>query len=193
MNDTLVGTIAGTEDHSWRVLYFWSTSCPCVRRCEQDTLFPLSRKYKNKGVRFYAVASNAANVRYVQPTPSASSGNPSAETAVLDLPGPMEKSEKPPFPILVDAHHKIADALHATNTPETFLIDPRGRVVFRGDPDDSAEQLVKTGRERITRRYLASALERALAGKKVLVPVSPTSGCHIDRSDVPDKPEKAER
>lgn len=99
----------------------------------------------------------------------------------------LEKDETPPYPIIVDRHHTIADTFHATHTPETFLIVSKGHIAFHRDPDDSAEQLVKTGHESITRHYLASALERVLAGKKVIVPVSGTFGCEIDRSDVPDK------
>jgi hypothetical protein len=124
------------EKPGWKVVYFWSTSCPCVRRCEEATLFPLFHKYQNKGVRFYAIAANAANVRYgSMAATSGSESQTNTEKATLSLPGPLEKNETPPYPIVVDNHHRFANDLQATHTPETFLIDPRGRIIFHGDPD----------------------------------------------------------
>lgn len=156
----------------WKVVYFWSPLCPCVRNCQNLSLFPLSREYKEKGVRFFAVASNATNVRTAGGT-----GRGRASLVLSSGAGQM-----PPFAIVLDPGHRAADKLGASRTPQTFLLDPQNRVVFVGNPDDSEEILEKTGRAgEMTQNYLGDALRDALAGRPVARPTSPILGCDILR------------
>ncbi len=193
-NDLIAATQAGSpinlsQVRGWKVVYFWSSSCPCVASCQRVSITPLARKYRNK-VRFFAIASNAANLAYEKETgQGAQSGAEQGhqqERITLALADVAEQAPPPGCPLLLDPHHRLADRLKATHTPQAFLLSPDNRVVFRGDPDNSVEVRARTGKEGVTRRYLADALRQALAGKKITRPVITAAlGCAIDRSDAP--------
>lgn len=169
-------------EEGWKVLAFWSPSCPCVQSCQEFSLTPLWKRYGDGAarsrnqprVRFYAVASNTSTLRYERVL------GRNEERVRLFLSGSPE--QRPPYPLLLDRRHAVADLLDARTTPETFLISPTGKVLFRGDPDDSAEVRRRTGREGVTKRYLLDALRLALMDKPILMPVAPVTGCEIDRT-----------
>jgi len=165
----------------WKIVYFWSDSCPCVKRCEQVNFIPLSRRFQGQ-VSFYGIASNASNVRYRK---IQEHGN-EVELPLLRVPG--SAGFWPPYPLLVDARHQVADLLGATFTPEVFLLSPDNELLYRGVPDDSKEYEERTGKRGLTQNYLQEALEEALAGKKVTRPTMPARAfCAIDRTDVASK------
>lgn len=152
----------GTQK-GWRVVYFWSATCPCVRDCERLTLIPLANRHKGR-VSFYAVESGRLDLTGDRLA--------LAENAAL---------HHLPYPVLLDPSRAVADALHAVSTPQTFLLDPMGRIVFQGAPDDSWEFKNRTGRAGMTRAYLADALAQALAGRPIARPFVLNLGCGIDR------------
>lgn len=147
----------------WRVIYFWSGACPCVTSCERYSFVPLAKKYKGK-VSFFAVASCGYDLK-----------QPRAR-----LKGTIA-SHRLPFSVLLDPSHKVVQALGAKVTPQAFLLDPAGRVVFSGMPDDSRRYLDETGKAGVTRGYLARALSQVLAGKPVTQPQVKDEGCIIAR------------
>ncbi len=147
----------------WTVLYFWSNGCPCVQDCQRLSLSPLSKQYQSR-VSFYALASNEIDL--------------TADAIRLRA---QVKAQQLPYPVLLDAKHHLADKLHARITPETFLFDPQGRIVFQGVPDDSWEVKQRTGKSGATQFYLADALKQALAGKKVMRARVKALGCSIER------------
>lgn len=157
----------------WKVLYFWSETCPCVQACEQANFNQLARQYQGK-VSFYAVASNAGNLGFA---------GKDEDIPVLRL-SSVGNRRWPTYPLLLDPKHSVADALHASFTPETFLLDPENRVVFRGAPDDSTEYEQRTKMTGFTQNFVGDALKDVLAGKQVSHPVSRIgTWCAIDRSD----------
>lgn len=160
----------------WKVIYFWSPSCPCVRSCQTLSLFDLWQTYHARDVAFYAVASNAGDI-------ATRELNDGTRRSFLSL--PSGAGQAPPYPIVLDAGHKVANTLEATKTPQTFLVNPQGRIVWMGNPDNSEEIRQVTGKSGVkTRNYLADALVAALASKPQAKP-SPVLGCDIDRSDTP--------
>jgi hypothetical protein len=170
------------REKGWKVVYFWAPMCPCVRNCQKLSLIPLAKAYQEKGVQFYAIASNESNVLLDKRADG-------TEVALLHLPAGV--GLWPPYPIVADPRHQAADLLGATTTPQTFLLDPQNRVVFTGNPDDSEEILKATGRSGEKKKdYLADALTAALAGKPVATPVSPALGCDIERAQVASAAQK---
>ena len=148
----------------WRVVYFWSADCPCVRDCERLSLVHLAEKYQDK-VAFYAVESNVPDL----------AGDRQVLMANIGI-------HHLPYPVLLDINHVIADALKAVSTPQTFLISPDNKIVFQGAPDDSLEFKSRTGRPGITKAYLADALSQSLSGQPVQVPLVKSAGCGIVRN-----------
>ena len=150
----------------WKVIYFWSVDCPCVRDCEQLSLIPLARKYARR-VAFYAVAANRLDLAEARADHPNFLGN--VETHGL------------PYAVVLDPKGAVAASLGAAVTPQTFLIDPTGRILFNGSPDDSWTVKNRTGRPGVTQAYLADALDEALSGRAVSRPHVKSLGCGISR------------
>ncbi len=155
----------------WKVIYFWSSTCPCVRTCQTLTLFPLARAFKDRDVAFYAVASNPSDFAVKQLTDG-------SKRAFLRL---GDSGQFPPFPTVIDTDRSLANQLKARSAAQTFVLDSKNRVVFCGDPDDAEEVRQKTGRRNEkTRDYLADALNEGLAGKNISRPAAPLLGCDLE-------------
>jgi thioredoxin-related protein len=99
-----------------------------------------------------------------------------------DSPSEMKKyaeNQKYTAPYVIDSMSVMADAFGATRTPETFLFDKDGKLVYRGSIDDSPKDVkaVKT-------HYLLDAMTAVSKGKPVPVGTSVSSGCSIKRVKV---------
>ncbi len=150
-----------TSVSGYKVIYFFSIGCPCVRDCEQLTFKPLSALYQGK-VAFYAVTSGSFDLN-------------DDRKNFLALAG----THHLPFPIVLDTTHGVADKLGALTASQAILLDPENRVLFSGAADDSRAQRDETGKLGKTKSYLKDAVEQALAGKPVKVSYVRPIGCSI--------------
>ncbi len=80
------------------------------------------------------------------------------------------------FSYLVDQNSVMADAFGATRTPELFLFDKTGKLVYHGAIDDNAN-----GPNKVTRQHAKIAIEEMIAGKKVSTSTTRSVGCTIKR------------
>jgi peroxiredoxin len=78
------------------------------------------------------------------------------------------------FPYAVDETSDIARAFGATRTPEAFLFDAKGALVYHGTIDDNAQKPAE-----VTERYLADALEAVATGGEVKMAETKALGCSI--------------
>jgi hypothetical protein len=78
------------------------------------------------------------------------------------------------FPYVVDATSDVARAFGATKTPEAYLFDAKGRLVYHGAIDDNARDA-----KAVKSRWLADAVAAVAAGKPVPVAESKALGCSI--------------
>lgn len=76
----------------------------------------------------------------------------------------------------VDDNSMLADAFGASRTPECFLFDKNGKLVYHGAIDNSPGDPAK-----ITRHHLAEAINEMTAGKEVSVKETRSIGCSISR------------
>ncbi|PYS94910.1 MAG: hypothetical protein DMF65_14780, partial [Acidobacteria bacterium] len=79
------------------------------------------------------------------------------------------------FTILKDKGNRIADRFDAQVTPEAYLLDASGKLVYHGRIDNS-----RAG-DAITSTELRDAIEAVLAGKAVEKPEAKAFGCSIKR------------
>lgn len=86
------------------------------------------------------------------------------------------------FPYVVDATSDVARAFGATKTPEAFLFDASGKLVYHGALDDNAKDA-----KAVKSRWLADAVAAVAAGKKVPVAETKALGCTIKFRDKPAK------
>jgi len=80
------------------------------------------------------------------------------------------------FPYAVDAKHKLADAFGATKTPDIFLFNNKGKLVYKGAIDDNMKEP-----EKVTEPFLIHAIINLVAGKEISPATTKAIGCSIKR------------
>lgn len=82
-----------------------------------------------------------------------------------------------PTAILLDPDGKVGKLYMARTTPEMFLINPEGKIIYMGAIDD------KSGRDpeevKAATNYVQLAIDQALAGKPVETQVTRSYGCSV--------------
>lgn len=136
------------------VLLFVATKCP-VSNAYNDRMEKLTEDYQAKGINVIGINSNNTE-------PSAEVKSHAAEKGLK-------------FTILKDDGNKIADRLGATRTPEAYVLDPSGKLVYHGRIDNSQKV------EGITSNDLREALDEMLAGKPISKTGGVAFGCTIKR------------
>lgn len=86
------------------------------------------------------------------------------------------KDQGYPFSYVLDKNSAMADAFGATRTPEVFLFDQSGKLVYHGAIDDNAN-----GPDEVTRKHAKIAIEEIVAGKNVSTTKTRFVGCGIKR------------
>ena len=136
------------------VVIFIATRCP-VSNAYNDRMEKLAQDYKARGINVIGINSN--NIE-----PAAEVKSHAAEKHLT-------------FAILKDNGNKIADRLGATRTPEAYLINAGGKLVYHGRIDNSQNTA------NITASDLREALDELLAGKPVSKTGGAAFGCTIKR------------
>ena len=78
------------------------------------------------------------------------------------------------FPYVVDATSDVARAFGATRTPEAFLFDANGKLVYHGTVDDSPKDA-----SAVKDAYLKDAVNAVSTGKSVTTAETKSMGCSI--------------
>lgn len=76
----------------------------------------------------------------------------------------------------VDRNSELADAFGASRTPECYLFDRNGKLVYHGAIDDSPGDP-----NQVKRHHLREAIDEMNAGKEVTVKETRSVGCSIAR------------
>jgi peroxiredoxin len=134
---------------------FVATKCP-VSNAYNTRMAALGKEYAAKGVLLVGINSNKTE--------------PAAEV--------KEHAEKHgfSFPVLKDDGNKIADAYGATRTPEVFVLDPKGNLLYHGRIDENQDDA-----KNVRSPDLKNALEAVLSGKPVPTAETKAFGCTIKR------------
>jgi len=77
---------------------------------------------------------------------------------------------------LIDKNSALADAFGANRTPECFLFDGDGKLVYHGAIDDNPSDASS-----VSRKHLTIAIDEMLTGKDISVKKSRSVGCTIKR------------
>ena len=136
------------------VIIFISTQCP-VSRAYNARYNALANAFAGKGVDVVGINSNETE--------------PIAEVA------DNAKQNKFTFPVLKDPGSAVADAYSANHTPEVFVVDSHGTVVYHGRIDNNMDP------DQVTSHDLVTALDQILAGKTVSPSETKAFGCSIKR------------
>ena len=151
-------TIADVAGAKGTLVVFSCNACPWAQAWE-ERITQAGNAYAKKGVGVIVVNSN-------DPTKVADDG--------YDQMKARAKKLGMKFPYVVDATSEIARAFGATRTPEAFLFDAQGKLVYHGTIDDNAKEPAK-----VTQRYLQDALQAVSSGQDVSVKETKALGCSI--------------
>jgi peroxiredoxin len=135
-------------------MIFVSTQCP-VSNSYNTRMAKLAADYGAKGVAVVGLNANAGE-------------------SMQDI-AAHAKAHGLSFPVLKDAGNQIADRFGAQVTPEVFITDDKGILVYHGPIDDNQ------GEAQVTTRYAADALDDILAGRPVGKQTARAFGCSIKR------------
>jgi thiol-disulfide isomerase/thioredoxin len=136
------------------VVMFWSNECPWVSRYEERFL-SLASAYAGQGFGFVLINSNDA-----QAFPKESSAN--------------SRQYAQPVTYLVDPSSELARAFGAERTPQAYVFNGAGQLVYGGTIDDSPGD---PGNVQAT--YLKDALDAMLNGTDIAMPRTKAFGCTI--------------
>lgn len=137
------------------LIVFMSAQCPVVK-AYADRINALAKDYQAKGISVIGMNSNA--------------------TESLDYVKSNMTERSYSFPMLIDKGNVVADKFGATVTPEVYLFDKDGKLVYRGAIDND-----RSG-ENITARPLQDAVDATLGGKAVAKTETKAFGCSIKRA-----------
>ena len=147
-------TLASLKGKSGTLIIFVATECP-VSNAYNERMQKLSEDYRAKGVNVVGINSNMT------------------ESAARVKQHAAEKGLT--FTILKDTGNVVADRFDAQVTPEAYLLDASGKLVYHGRIDNS-----RNG-DAITASELRDAIEATLAGKPVEKSEVKAFGCSIKR------------
>ena len=148
-------SLASLKGKAGTVIIFIATQCP-ISNAYNERMQKLAEEYRAKGVNVVGINSNSTE-------PAAEVKAHAAEKGLA-------------FTILKDAGNVVADSLQAQVTPEAYLLDASGKLVYQGRIDNSRYGYVITSTE------LRDAIEATLAGKPVEKTEVKAFGCSIKRA-----------
>jgi len=151
-------SISDVKGAKGTLVVFTCNHCPFAKAW-QGRIVDLANTYAKRGVGVIIVNSN---------DPEAYPEDAFAEMKV------RAKELKMAVPYVVDATSDVARAFGASHTPEAFLFDAKGKLVYHGGIDDNAREP-----EKVTARWLRDALDATLAGKPVALAETKAMGCSI--------------
>jgi alkyl hydroperoxide reductase subunit AhpC len=148
----------------WVVLEWVNPECPYVRKhYNSGNMQRLQRTYTEKGVIWLSVASSAPGRQ----------GHMTAEQA-----NQFEaQRQAAATAILLDPTGAVGHLYDARNTPQMFVIDPNGVLLYDGAIDD--HPTARPSDIEGARNYVAAALDEAMAGQPVTTPKTPPYGCTV--------------
>lgn len=141
------------------LVVFLSNHCPFVKHIA-DGFAAFAREYAQKGVAVVGINANDV-ARYPDDSP---------EKMVEEV-----ALRRYDFPYLFDETQDVARAYGAACTPDFFLFDGEGRLVYRGQFDASRPSLDVA----VTGADMRAACDAVLEGRAPATDQTPSVGCNI--------------
>lgn len=141
------------------LVMFICNHCPFVKHVMPE-LGRVARDYQPQGIGVVAINANDPQ-KYPQDAP------PEMKKLVAE--------QGWAFPFLFDESQEVAKVFRAACTPDFFVFDGKGVLVYRGQLDDSRPSTNAP----VTGRDLRAALDAVLAGRAAPEEQVPSIGCNI--------------
>ena len=155
--DGTMHSIASVAQAKGTLVLFTCNHCPYAVAW-QERYVAIAHEFMEQGIGVIAINSND-DAEY----PSDSFEGTVARAAELSM----------RFPYVMDETSDVARAFGAEKTPEAYLFDAEGHLVYHGAVDDSQDP------ENVTEHYLRDALTAVAAGSAVAQAETSAVGCSI--------------
>jgi peroxiredoxin len=137
------------------VIVWLSAQCPVVK-AYKDRINEIAAAYKDKGINFIGINSNATeDLTWVKSN--------MAEFGYQ-------------FPMLIDKGNVLADKWGATVTPEVYYLDKKNTLLYHGAIDND-----RSGAN-VQEQFLRTAFDSALSGKAIEKAKTAAFGCSIKKA-----------
>jgi peroxiredoxin len=148
----------------WVVLEWFSHACPFTgKQYNTGAMQRLQREYTARGVTWISVVSSA---------PGREGYTTTEQANALTL-----KKGASPTAVIRDTTGALGHLYGARNTPNMFVIDPAGTLVYAGAIDD--KRTTDTADVRTAHTYVRAALEEGMSGKPISTPATQPYGCTV--------------
>src|ERR1700759_4260103 len=146
------------------VLEWHNHDCPyTIKHYKSGNMQSLQKEWTAKGVVWFTVISSAPGTQgYV---------DAAQETAY------MKKMGAQPTPAILDPKGEIGHLYGAKTTPNMFIIDPTGKLIYAGAIDD--HPTTDTSDIPSSKNYVTTALTEAMAGQPVQIAYTRPYGCSV--------------
>ncbi len=146
------------------VLEWFNPGCPYVVAAHtRGSLVDAASRAARQGVVWLAI----------------NSGAPGRQGAGAEANRAARKAWRMEHPVLLDEAGTVGRAYGATNTPHLFVIDPSGRLAYRGAVDNSPDGERGAPEGGTLVEYAAAAVADVLAGRPVRVTSTKAYGCSV--------------
>ena len=162
LQDVITGGLVSLDDkhaHQATVVMFICNHCPFVKHILSG-IISVATHYASQPVRWIAINANDIT-QYPDDAPAQMKS--------------IAEALQFPFPYLFDETQEVAQAYHATCTPDFFVFDHKLHLVYRGQFDDA-----RPGNSvPVTGESIQHALACLLAGQAIDGAQKPSLGCNI--------------
>ena len=169
MADTKMKAVNGSEvsikdvaKKNGVLVMFSCNTCPVVKKYQSRALEAIKHAEEN-GIGVIVINSNEANR--------------SSDDSYNAMQQYAKDQQYKQVPYVVDEKSALANAFGATRTPESFLFNAKGELVYHGAIDDNQEAA------NAQRKHLVTAITEVKSGKDVAVKETRSVGCGIKRAE----------
>ena len=146
------------------VLEWHNQGCPYTQKhYESGNMQTLQKEWTGKGVAWFKVLSSAPGEQ--------GDVTPSQENAYL------AQMQADPTAVLMDPQGTVGRLYNAKTTPDMYVIDPSGKLIYSGAIDDRPTTDLSDVHG--ANNYVSDALTEAMAGKPIATPYTRAYGCSV--------------
>ncbi len=150
------------------VLEWHNQGCPYTRKhYESGNMQNLQKEWTERGIVWFTVISSAP-------------GKEGYVTAEQEN-DYLAKMHAAPTAALLDPDGKLGRLYSARTTPDMFIIDPQGKLIYAGAIDNRPTSEVEDIKG--ADNFVSDALSSAMAGKPVAMPYTRAYGCSVKYRD----------
>jgi peroxiredoxin len=154
-------SLSDFEGH-YVVLEWLNHGCPFVKRhYDSGNMQSLQKKYGEEGVVWLSIVSSAPGKQGHE--------TPAGHKEMAEEKGSVAAN------ILIDENGEVGKQYDAKTTPQMFVIDPEGVLIYQGAIDDSP----RGGDPADTNNFVAAALDASMAGEDVEQSDTRPYGCSV--------------